>query len=555
MADEFGDDALALDTPEAAQRAIERARSLADESGIQGDDDVRTILRCMVLVGSDLSRSSGIDADIRLTLGMTDRPAEQRARRITRIAQTAADEQGGPAGISTLADGPAAPASPPPGRVPPPPVSPDGADAPPVEAERAAPQTESPTPPADPVSDPIPDPIPDPVPDPVPDPEPEPVSNPLPEPPPNQAAEAAPESTRKGPQLEAPAPEPTRAPPRAPAPEPARPKNVPPSRPSRQEQAADAIADIPGYTDVEPVGGSFRGRDATTGERVLAFAARGEPDAALDRLGLASRIIHRNLEKITDSVVGSIESAPSTFAVVTDHELATLDAIRPRLSAASLAAAPPDAVIQAFLLTEGALAPHLAQIVSEKNRVHERLVLTWAAEVADAVQAAHHAGIAHGAIDDSMVMLDRHGVLVLRGLGLADPEDPSLDAFMPEQIKSVSPERIAAAADGEPLRPEHAPLADIWSLGVVVYCLLTGRPPYEGHRSALLRDIATREPEPPASVTEGLSDAAADACGVALIRDPAARVASMADFAETLRAAASPEAGGKRKKGLFGRKS
>ena len=549
MVDEFGDDALALDMPEAAQRAIERARFLADESGFQGDADVRTILRCMVLVGSDLSRSSGIDADIRLTLGMTDRPAEQRARRITRIAQTAADEQGGPAGISTLADRPAAPTSPPPGRVPPTPVSPDSADAPlpPLEAERTAPLTEAPTPPADPV--------PDPDPDPVPDPEPEPVSNPLPEPPPSQAAEQAPESTRKSPKDEAPTPEPTRAPPRAPAPEPAPPKNVPPSRPARQEQAADAIADIPGYTDVEPVGGSFRGRDATTGERVLAFVARGEPDAALDRLGLASRVIHRNLEKITDSVVGSIESAPSTFAVVTDHELATLDAIRPRLSAASLAAAPPDSVIQAFLLTEGALAPHLAQIVSEKNRVHERLVLTWAAEVADAIQTAHHAGIAHGAIDDSMVMLDRHGVLVLRGLGLADPEDPSLDAFMPEQLKSVSPERIAAAADGEPLRPEHAPLADIWSLGVVVYCLLTGRAPYEGHRSALLRDIATREPEPPASVTEGLSDAAADACGVALIRDPVARVPSMADFAETLRAAASPEAGGKRKKGLFGRKS
>lgn len=90
---------------------------------------------------------------------------------------------------------------------------------------------------------------------------------------------------------------------------------------------------------------------------------------------------------------------------------------------------------------------------------------------------------------------------------------------------------------------------------MLLYTLLTGRPPYEGHRSALLRDLATREPTPPSVVIEGISDDATDACMQALARDPARRVASMADFAGILREAASADAGGKRKKGLFGRKS
>ena len=578
LVEEFGEAALAVNEPATLLAAVERADALAKEGGLNDPDERRAVLRCMVLIGSDLSRAAGPDADIRLTLGMTERAAEQRVRRITRIAQTVADDEGGAKGLSTLQSkrapstteaGPApalSPSSSPTTAAPAPDATAgttaSDATTAPSEApsERAHRSDEPPATTPARTADPAPV-TPTPAPPPV-----EPTQEDFGfrdhPPPPRETETAAPGPTGGFADL---ASDPALAPPgarrsenksideapRASVPSPATPPTAGPgAAPTDESGSADSV---PGYDAIRgAVAIATPAQDATTSQRVLISIANGDADAALARLATASAIVHRNLEKIIDTVQGTRRDTDHAYLVTNDEELATLHALRPRLH--GLASADADAVSKAFLLTEGALAPHLAQVVAEKQRVHERLVLNWAADLADALQAAHHEGLAHGGIDDSMVMLDRHGVPLLRGLGLSDPADPSLDALSSEQLKSIAPERIAAAADGEPIRPEHAPGADIWSLGALVYTLLGGRPPYEGHRSALLRDIATREPTPLGQIAEGISDDAADACAAALTRDPASRPQSMQAYAELLREAASSDGKGKRKLGLFGRK-
>ena len=153
------------------------------------------------------------------------------------------------------------------------------------------------------------------------------------------------------------------------------------------------------------------------------------------------------------------------------------------------------------------------------------------------------------------MLLDRHGVAVLRWLGRYDHTIVGVDEIEPSLLETISPERVAAIADGSPLPAHAAASSDVWSLGLLGHTLLTGRSAFAPSRGELLRDIVTRSIPPPHEVAEGVSEQAGEACLAALHRDPSRRPATMAAFAIMLRAAADAgEDEGKKRFGLFGRK-
>ena len=162
-------------------------------------------------------------------------------------------------------------------------------------------------------------------------------------------------------------------------------------------------------------------------------------------------------------------------------------------------------------------------------------------QVASALEYAHEEGVIHRDIKPSNVLIHR-GEAVVSDFGIA------------VGVEMAGGERLTGLglALGSPayMSPEQArgqekvdERADIYSLGCVVYEMLTGVPPFEGGSfQAVLAQILTSEPKGVDSHRADLPRSVAEAVARALAVDPVERFARPTDFAAALRAGLSSEA-------------
>jgi formylglycine-generating enzyme required for sulfatase activity len=156
-----------------------------------------------------------------------------------------------------------------------------------------------------------------------------------------------------------------------------------------------------------------------------------------------------------------------------------------------------------------------------------------ARQLVEALAELHRQGIVHRDLKPANVMVDARGNLVLMDFGLARWYDELDSTFTP-----------TGAILGTPayMPPEQAegnlkavgPRSDLYSLGVILYELLTGRRPFEGPITKVLGMIAYAEPPPPSSHRPGLDTALESICLKAMAKRPDDRYASMDELAQTL---------------------
>jgi TolB-like protein/Tfp pilus assembly protein PilF len=144
--------------------------------------------------------------------------------------------------------------------------------------------------------------------------------------------------------------------------------------------------------------------------------------------------------------------------------------------------------------------PFIAMVLYEGETLKERLAqgpLSLEETVATAVQitrglaAAHARGIAHRDVKPGNVILGADGTVRILDFGLATATDATLtrSGMTPGTVAYMSPEQ----ARGDPLDQR----TDLWSLGVVLYEMLTGVRPFRGADDrTLLQAILHEDPEP-----------------------------------------------------------
>jgi serine/threonine protein kinase/Flp pilus assembly protein TadD len=174
----------------------------------------------------------------------------------------------------------------------------------------------------------------------------------------------------------------------------------------------------------------------------------------------------------------------------------------------------------------------LAERLRRQGRFDEpRDAVTLVVKVAAALAAVHAAHIVHRDLKPGNILLDRAGQPFLTDFGLAFADDG-------EHLTATSqllgtPAYMAPEQASPDLGPVGA-WSDQYSLGVVLYELLTGRLPFEGSVRALIFQIGSKPVPPPSQHRPDLDHTLEATCLKALAKLPAQRFGSMQEFAITL---------------------
>jgi eukaryotic-like serine/threonine-protein kinase len=157
-----------------------------------------------------------------------------------------------------------------------------------------------------------------------------------------------------------------------------------------------------------------------------------------------------------------------------------------------------------FIVMEYVKGKELKDVI--KNSPDKKLnfddFLNYAIQITKGLNAAHKKGIIHRDIKSSNIMLSEDGRIRVMDFGLAHIHgDPML-------TKKGSTPGTTAYMSPEQLRGEEVDFrSDLWSLGIVFYEILTGRPPFQGNfDQAVIYSVLHEKPKSIKKVNPDISD-------------------------------------------------
>ena len=166
--------------------------------------------------------------------------------------------------------------------------------------------------------------------------------------------------------------------------------------------------------------------------------------------------------------------------------------------------------------------------ILDKGSVPYPRACAWAAQVAIALAVAHRKGVIHGDVKPANVLIGEDGRVKLTDFGMArlasrDSQDSPLLGtpayWCPEQILG---------------KPQDA-RSDIFSLGVVLYEMITGNRPFDSDSlQGVCSRVLSSTPLPPAHANPSLPASLSELVVWCLAKDPAQRCSSADDLADDL---------------------
>ena len=163
----------------------------------------------------------------------------------------------------------------------------------------------------------------------------------------------------------------------------------------------------------------------------------------------------------------------------------------------------------------------------QEGPLDAQLAARLVAEVAEAVAYAHAHGIVHRDLKPGNILLDAAGQPHVTDFGLAKRQNFDSNLTTVGQVigtpSFMSPEQALANHD------LVGPLSDVYSLGAVLYCLLTGRPPFRAANAIdTCSQVVHQEPVSPRKLNSTVDRDLETICLKCLQKEPSARYASAA---------------------------
>jgi eukaryotic-like serine/threonine-protein kinase len=186
--------------------------------------------------------------------------------------------------------------------------------------------------------------------------------------------------------------------------------------------------------------------------------------------------------------------------------------------------------------------------VSGSPELELRRLLRRFLDVCNAIDYAHSRGVIHRDLKPANIIVGKYGETLVVDWGLAklvSRADPSAGEQTLAPSSSGSSETLPGSAMGTPayMSPEQArgeleklgPRSDVYSLGATLYCLLTGKPPFEGEDvGAILRAVQDGHFDRPSRHDPALDKALEAACLKAMAARPEDRYSTAKELADDL---------------------
>jgi serine/threonine protein kinase len=190
---------------------------------------------------------------------------------------------------------------------------------------------------------------------------------------------------------------------------------------------------------------------------------------------------------------------------------------------------------QHFIVMEYVPGQSCAEILRDRGHLDVEQAVDIVAQACRGLDYAHRNGVVHRDVKPGNLLVSESGVVKLADFGIARATGQSSIT----QVGSVL--GTAAYLSPEQARGEEAgPQADLYSLGVVTYQLLSGRLPYEANSLSELALKQQREsPIPLQRINPHVPTTLSDAVALAISVVPEERPRSAAELAELLRAGAA----------------
>ncbi|WP_026876983.1 Stk1 family PASTA domain-containing Ser/Thr kinase [Jiangella gansuensis] len=273
-----------------------------------------------------------------------------------------------------------------------------------------------------------------------------------------------------------------------------------------------------------PVGRLLDGR-----YRVEALLARGgmatvykATDTRLDRL-VALKVMHAELAADDDFVARFIGEARAVAKLSDPNVVNVFDQ------------GEDDGAV--YLAMEYIHGRTLREVLHERGRLGAGLALEVAESVLSALAAAHRAGIVHRDVKPENVLVGNDGRVKVADFGLARALSSSYKTTrgLLGTVSYISPEQA--------LGERATPRSDVYSAGIMLYELLTGRTPHEGPTDFVVVRSHIDDDVPPPSDTVPLPPAVDDIVLTATARNPRDRYADADEFLAAIRAGRARLAG------------